>query len=144
MFCNNKSCLQLNFYGISIFLSFKIIIFSCSQRSKLLTSLNTSSLTSLSVNFALRFTHLRLHSSHFMFYQYLETSGGMQNGYTYWSLPQSRKVEMGMWKWQHRNAEIHAGAFSAFSTSAFLRLTYNIQRSAKQINYEVYLIHFML
>ena len=94
MFCNNKSCLQLNLYGISNLLSFKIIF--C-----LVHNLAICPPFWIAVmNFTSLFTTSRLRISHFVFYHYPETSGGIRNGYTYWSPPQRRKVEMGMRKWR--------------------------------------------
>ena len=67
----------------------------------------------------------------------------MRNGYTYWSPPQSRKVKMGMRKWQRlkrRNTCKSVFRFLDVGISA----SHNKQRSAKQINYEVYLIYYIL
>ena len=101
MFCNNKRCLQFYLYGISKFLSFKIINFFIVHNLAIYLPVWITVM-----NFTSRFTTSRLRSSHFVFYEYPETSGAMRNGYTYWSPPQSRKVEMEMRKWQrlkHRN-----------------------------------------
>ena len=105
MFCNNTSCLQLNLYGISNVLSFKIrfLVHNLAIFPPFWIAV---------VNFTSRSITLRLRISHFVFCHYPETSGGIRNGHNNLSPPQSRKVELGMRKWQRLKRQItHRSGF---------------------------------